>query len=219
MRAARAGKALAIIAVGGLPFLVHAGLLAGRGTLVATSLMALQFLVLGTIVALGVTSKYRWFAIAGAAAIAVAALGWGSAQIGVLAGAGLIHLIAHCTLLVAFASTLLPGREALLTAVSRKMSGTMTEERARYTRRATIAWCCYFAGQLLCSLLLLLFAPLVVWSFFINVLNFPLLVLMFIGELVVRRFALPHRPRYTLAEMMQMWPYIRARLSKQIGSD
>ncbi|HUH84342.1 MAG TPA: hypothetical protein VLX85_07010 [Stellaceae bacterium] len=219
MRVVRAGRTLGLVAAGGLPLLIHAGVMAGKGTPLATALSVMQVLVLGAVVALAVASRFRWIAIATAALLALVALWRDSAQLGVLAAAGMVHAIAHSALLVAFGTTLLPGREPLLTALSRHMSGHMTEDRARYTRGATLAWCGYFAVQLLASLLLLLFAPLVVWSFFINVLNYPLIVLMFAGELVYRRFALPHRPHYTLAEMMQMWPYIRARLSRQAGSD
>jgi uncharacterized membrane protein len=220
MRVPRAARTLGLVAIGGVPFLIHAGVMVGEGTPLATALSVVQVLVLGTIVAFAVASRFRWIAIAVAALLALVAIWRGSAQLGVLAAAGMVHAIAHAALLVGFGATLLPGREPLLTAVSRHMSrGQMTEDRARYTRGATLAWCCYFAAQLLASLVLLLFAPLVAWSFFINVLNYPLIALMFAGELVYRHFALPHRPHYTLAEMMQMWPYIRARLSRQAGSD
>jgi len=219
MSRARAGRTLALVVAGGLPLLIHAGVMMGEGTPLGAVLSVVQVLVLGAVVAFAVGSRFRWIAIAAAALLALVAIWHGSAQLGVLAAAGMVHAIAHSALLVAFGVTLLPGREPLLTAVSRHMSGHMTEDRARYTRGATLAWCCYFAAQLFASLLLLLFAPLVDWSFFINVLNYPLIVLMFAGELVYRRFALPQRPHYTLEEMMQMWPYIRARLSRQAGSD
>jgi uncharacterized membrane protein len=220
MRAGRTGRALGVAAAGALPLLIHAGTVAGEGTSLGTALGVLQFLGLAAIATFAVASRLRWIAVAAAVLLAAVA-GWrGSPQIGVLAAAGLVHAIAHAALLAVFALTLLPGREPLITAMSRHLSrGSITEERARYTRGVTLAWCVYFAAQLLASLLLLLFAPLVVWSAFINVLNFPLLALMFAGEMVVRRFALPHRPHYTLSEMMEMWPFIRARLSKQAVSD
>lgn len=220
MRAARAGRTLGLVAVGALPFLIHGAMVAGEGTALETALGALQFLVLAAIAAFVTASRLRWIAVAAFALLAAVAAWQRSPQLGVLAAAGLVHAIAHVALLGVFVTTLLPGREPLITALSRHMSrGRMTEDRARYTRRVTLAWCLYFVAQLLTSLLLLLFAPLLIWSFFVNVLNLPLIVLMFAGEMVVRRFALPHRPHYTLCEMMQMWPYIRARLSKQAGSD
>jgi uncharacterized membrane protein len=220
MRAARAGRALGLVAVGALPLLIHAGMVAGEGTALGTALGALQFLLLAAIAALAFASRLRWIAVAAFVLLAAVAAWRGSAQLGVLAAAGLVHAIAHVALLAVFGMTLRPGREPVITALARHMSrGHMTEDRARYTRRVTLAWCLYFVVQLLTSLLLLLLAPLVVWSFFVNVLNLPLIVLMFAGEMVVRRFALPHRPHYTLSEMMQMWPFIRARLSKQAGFD
>ncbi|HWE74745.1 MAG TPA: hypothetical protein VG328_16420, partial [Stellaceae bacterium] len=91
---------------------------------------------------------------------------------------GVPHALTYSSLLIGFGSTLLPGREALLTRVVVAVRGPMPPAMLRYTRRVTFAWCCFFAAQLIASLLLYLFAPLEVWSFFVNVLNLPVILLM-----------------------------------------
>jgi hypothetical protein len=46
--------------------------------------------------------------------------------------------------------------------------GGLPPEIAGYTWRVTQAWCGYFAGTVLASAALFLFAPLPVWSLFVN---------------------------------------------------
>ena len=57
---------------------------------------------------------------------------------------------------------------------------------AVYTRRVTQAWSLFFAGQLVTSAALLAFAPRPVWSLFVNVLDLPLVALMFVAEYACR---------------------------------
>jgi uncharacterized membrane protein len=78
------------------------------------------------------------------------------------------------------------GREPLITTVAWKVRGALTEEMVAYTRRVTWAWCFFFAGQLVVSLALFLFAPDTVWSLFINVLDLPLVATMFMLEYAYR---------------------------------
>ena len=65
----------------------------------------------------------------------------------------------------------------------------------RFTRNLTIAWCVFFAAQLIASALLFAFAALATWSLFVNLLNLPLLALMFAGQFVYRRVRHPDYPR------------------------
>ncbi|HWE71656.1 MAG TPA: hypothetical protein VG328_00740 [Stellaceae bacterium] len=101
---------------------------------------------------------------------------------------GVPHALTYLSLLIGFGCTLLPGREALLTRVVVAVRGPMPPAMLRHTRRVTFAWCCFFAAQLIASLLLYVFAPLEIWSFFVNVLNLPLIVLMFVLEGTYRYF-------------------------------
>ena len=67
-----------------------------------------------------------------------------------------------------------------------------------YTRRLTFAWCVFFAAQLAISALLFRFASPGSWSFFINLMNFPLLALMFAGEYLYRVARHPGFPRASI---------------------
>lgn len=123
---------------------------------------------------------------------------------GVIAASGVPYAVIYLGLLAGFGATLRPGRDALITALARRMYGAIPAEMVVYTRRVTWAWCGFFAAQLLTSLALFLFAPLAVWSFFVNVLNLPLIALMFVAEHLCRPFLLRDAPRHSLAEMFRM---------------
>jgi uncharacterized membrane protein len=124
-----------------------------------------------------------------------------------------VSAVAHWTiyvgLLLTFAVTLRPGREALLTFMARKLHGTISEEVRIYTRQATYAWCVFFAMQLTTSVALFLFAPLVVWSFFVNILDLPLVAAMFAGEYLFRIHWLKNPPRHSLSAILSMIADIR----------
>jgi uncharacterized membrane protein len=101
------------------------------------------------------------------------------------------HIAIYLLLLVFFARTLRPGCEPLVTRIARHEHGTLPADIERYTRHVTLAWCAFFAGMVLASVLLFAFAPLPVWSWFANVLNVPLLLLMFLVEYAVRLLRFP----------------------------
>jgi uncharacterized membrane protein len=214
MRAAalQAGKVLMLIALGALPILVHAGLIMGQSALTPV-LSALQLLGIGVFVLLLFAAGLRWLAVGAIAGLGAVALWARSAQLGAVAATGTVHAVVYTGLLVVFGSTLLPGREALVTMLARKMHATVPDDMAAYTRGVTWAWTLFFAGQLAGSLALLLFAPLADWSLFVNVLNFPLLVLMFAGESCYRTIGLANRPRYNFADMLAIWGHIKASFS------
>jgi uncharacterized membrane protein len=60
----------------------------------------------------------------------------------------------------------------------------------RYTRQVTAAWGCFFLANMAVTLLLYAFAPLNVWSLFVNFCALPLMGLMFAVEYAVRRHVL-----------------------------
>jgi uncharacterized membrane protein len=128
---------------------------------------------------------------------------------GLIAVPVMIHTVVYTTLLLAFGLSLRRGRVALVTALARKMHGTIPDDMARYTRGVTLAWCCFFAAQLGTSLALFLWAPIAVWSLFINVLNLPLFILMFTAEHAYRMVHLPNPPRYTAADVKRMMRHIK----------
>lgn len=113
------------------------------------------------------------------------------------------HLSANLFMLWVFGRTLRPGREALITRVARYVHGTLPDEVAAYTRRVTWAWSVFFAGMVIVSASLFVLAPLTVWSLFANVLNLPLLVIMFFGEYAWRALRHPHFARASFPAVVQ----------------
>ena len=91
-----------------------------------------------------------------------------------------------------FGRSLLPGRVALCTQLADKVHGPLSPREIWYTRRVTVAWAILFFVVTVISLLLFAFAPLPVWSVYINFCVMPSAVCMFLFEtLVVRRRVLP----------------------------
>ena len=114
-------------------------------------------------------------------------------------GLAVPHAAIYFFLLWWFGRTLANGSEPLITAVARRVHGSLTPEIEAYTRRVTLAWCAFFAVQIIVSVLLLAVAPLEIWSLFANVLNLPLVALMFCGEHLYRVMRYPDHPRVPLA--------------------
>jgi uncharacterized membrane protein len=91
-----------------------------------------------------------------------------------------------------FGRSLLPGRVALCSQLADKVHGPLSPREIWYTRRVTVAWAILFFVVTVISLLLFTFAPLRVWSAYINFCVMPLVIGMLLVEtLVVRRRVLP----------------------------
>lgn len=114
------------------------------------------------------------------------------------------HWSLYSSLLATFALTLRRGRTPLITTMASRLHGPLTEEMIRYTRQVTIAWSVFFMAQLVTSVSLFCFAPLTAWSFFVNVLDIPLVASMFAGEYAVRRCVLRNPPRHSLSMIVRM---------------
>lgn len=141
-------------------------------------------LVLIPVIAFGVwwvlASKHRASAaLLAGLAVAVMCMLWRAAPTSLY---GVAHVLGHLLLLWWFARTLKPGRKAVITEIAEAVHGTLPDYMLRYTRQVTWAWSLFFAGMALTSALLFALAPLPVWSFFANVLNWPLVVLMYFAE-------------------------------------
>lgn len=176
---------------------------------IATSFLAYQFLLHRVVTAGQVTPVEAVlvlspFAIAAGWAVKVE-MGWGvallivaSLLLAVFAAVsslgfdhsaltfGLPHMVGNLFMMWFFARTLRVGREPLITAIARKVHGSLKPEIERYTRTVTLAWSLFFAMQVVVSLTLYAFAPLEVWSTYINLLNVPMIILMFIVEYIYR---------------------------------
>lgn len=182
----RAARMLLLGAALASPLATHLAVTTGRGLLPAATLAVVQAGVgAAALPALLGKARSRWMPL-----LLLAALAWSAGRLlghGLLAAAGLSHLAAFGGLLALFAATLLPGRTPLVTRLAERLDPGFHPGMAGYTRAVTYAWCLFFAGQLLASLLLLLFAPAAAWSLFVNVLDVVFVALMFLGEYGVRR--------------------------------
>lgn len=87
---------------------------------------------------------------------------------------------------LAFARTLRAGQQPMVSRFAAIIHGSLSPALARYTRQVTWAWTLYFAVMTTLSLLLFWLAPVSVWSAFANLLNLPLLVVMFSAEYAAR---------------------------------
>ena len=126
-------------------------------------------------------------------------------RIGLLAVNGLMNATLNLFLLWLFGRTLLPGKEPLISQISRHINGQLMPDIVEYTRHVTIAWSIFFALQVIVSLLLYVFAPLAAWSFFINVLNLPLLIFMFVGEKAYRTLRFPNHPKTSILKAIEVY--------------
>jgi uncharacterized membrane protein len=195
---------LSIVVLAIVPFLVHHMISGAASPGLVVSLAATQ----ATAMILFCTRRLAtWVraAIVGAAlllaAAAMIAFGLPAASVGRVVTGG-CHAAAYLSLLIWFATSLRPKREPVVTALARRVRRTMPDKVVRYTRQVTIAWCVFFAAQLVVSLLLLLLAPENVWSAFVNVLNLPLVTTMVLAEFGCRLILFRHEPRTGLIETL-----------------
>ena len=88
-----------------------------------------------------------------------------------------------------FGSTLLPGREPLITRFSRlNLDGRIPAPLLLYTRRLTVVWAVLFTVLAVESAVLGAYAGLEMWSWFVNIIN-PLVALaLFVLEHVYRTY-------------------------------
>jgi uncharacterized membrane protein len=98
-------------------------------------------------------------------------------------------------LCIVFGRTLLAGQKPLCTRFAEVVHPPLTPRHEIYARQVTVAWTLFFAVMVLISTLLFFLAPLATWSVFANFITFPLVVLMFIAEYLVRRRVLPNLPK------------------------
>lgn len=184
--ASAAGRTLAVVACMACAAIAHFALSAGASGLVWAAVLAAPMLAWAGWAAAEARNRALWFSLT-LALIAIIYLLEQRDGPGFALAYGLPHGAAYALLLWYFGRTLRGGREPLVTRLARRIRGTLSPERERYTRRLTVAWCGFFGAQLACSAALLAFAPLETWSFFVNVLNVPLVAAMFAGDYVYRR--------------------------------
>jgi uncharacterized membrane protein len=115
------------------------------------------------------------------------------------------HVAVHVLLAFVFGLTLQAGREPLVTALARRVHGSMMPAMAAYSRKVTLAWTVYFVAMAVLSLALYALAPFDVWATFANLVTPPAIVLMFVGEYLLRYRLHPEFERATLAQAVRAY--------------
>jgi uncharacterized membrane protein len=121
----------------------------------------------------------------------------------------IVYLIQQCgfyaIMAISFGRSLLKGRVPLCTQLADKVHGPLSALELRYTRGVTIAWVIFFLLNMAVTCLLFAFAPLRIWSLFVNFFSLPLILLMFVGEYAVRRRVLSQIPRSGLIATLRVY--------------
>src|ERR1700722_15667630 len=156
--ASRLAGALGVLILLVAPLEDHAALVMNFGAAIAATLIAVQAALITWIGSSALAQRALRIG-AGATVFLLVLVLYRFADNGALVTIAVPHAMAYLTLLVVFAVSLRPGREAVATLLARKARGPLSDKPLRYTRRVTWAWCWFFVAQLTGSLLLLLFAP------------------------------------------------------------
>jgi uncharacterized membrane protein len=116
------------------------------------------------------------------------------------------HAGTNLMLAAVFGTTLAGGKKPLCTGLAEAVHGPLAVEVVRYTRQVTLAWTLFFLAISLISTLLFMFAPIEFWSIFANFLSFPLILLMFAAEYLVRLRVLPNLENHSIVDgMLAYW--------------
>ena len=183
-------------------YLVHSSLDSERGTPLHVALMWLPLVALACWAMMRSRHKLPWLVALCAAGALVYVLDQRE-PVGPAASAGISHAGAYLLLLWYFGATLVRGREPIITRFARRVHGTLSPSMEDLTRRLTVAWCAFFAAQIAVSALLYAFAPLSAWSLFVNLLNIPLLALMFAAQGIYRTLRCPDCPRASVLQAIE----------------
>ena len=219
MRRLRGGLGVAACCVLVLaPFLAHSAIATGRFASLAVAAAVVQAAGIATLAlrtAMG-PAKILGLIAAGLLLVRLAAqvLSSGPQTPALIATSGASHAILYGGLLILFATSLRRGGVDLVTGMAMRFDDARTPEKRRYTRRVTWAWCGFFAAQLAMSMVLLAAAPHWVWSLFVNVLDAPLVVVMFSAEYLVRRLRFRREPHVT---PLQIWRSYTGRANVRAG--
>ena len=120
------------------------------------------------------------------------------------------HVGIHLLLAFVFGSTLQHGREALITALARRVHAELTPAMVAYSRKVTVLWTLYFVAMALLSIALHASAPFEAWAVFANLVTPVAMLLVFVGEYVIRYRLHPEFERATLAQAVHAYSQRRA---------
>jgi uncharacterized membrane protein len=116
--------------------------------------------------------------------------------------AGTMFLLA-----ITFGSTLGRGdADALCSRVTRLMlTGPDDPIYMRYTWKVTLIWTSYFIASGVISVVLFFYGPIVVWSYFANLLTPVIVGLLFVIEYLVRVRVLPDRTHFSITQTIKAY--------------
>jgi uncharacterized membrane protein len=115
------------------------------------------------------------------------------------------HVSIHVVLALVFGLTLRPGRESLITALARRVHGSLTPDMAAYSRKVTLAWTGYFIAMAALSLVIFALAPFPAWAAFANLATPLAMLALFVGEHLLRYRLHPEFERATLAQAVRAY--------------
>ena len=199
-----AWKALIVVACVAYQYGVYVSVSNAQPGLLHTLLLWLPLAVLAVWILARTGNKPLWLAALLAGAMFIYLVEH-EERLGLAAISGISHAAVYLFLWWYFGRTLARGREPLISRFARSVHGALDPEMALYTRKMTIVWCVFFAAQLIASALLFAFASLGTWSLFINLLNLPLVALMFVGQFAYGMIRYPDYPRVSLWQAIQVF--------------
>jgi uncharacterized membrane protein len=184
--------------------MVHSVLLHAHGSGVRLAVAAVPLLLFAYWVGKWARHKRAWTGLLFALTVVIYFIER-QEGLGVAAANAITHAAINLLLACVFGRTLLGSEEPLVTRFARRVHGTLPVYMEAYTRRVTAAWCAFFVAQIVISGILLVSAPLQVWSFFVNVLSLPLVALFFIAEYLYRVTRYRDYPHSSIIESIQVF--------------
>lgn len=97
------------------------------------------------------------------------------------------HVGTNALLAWVFGHTLMAGSTPLVVSFARIVDPVLPAEIEAYARKVTLAWTLFFVATCVISAVLFTAAPLPVWSMFAVLLQWPTVVVFFVGEYLLRR--------------------------------
>lgn len=197
------GRLIVAIIFGAYPFVMHATYVWSMSSATGRLLLWAELIVLAAIFILKFR-RWRFVTIPAAILGAIILAVRGTASDAIIVASGVPFTIAYVGLIFLFGSSLLPGRTPVVSLLSERLGIVpLTPSILRYTRNVTILWSSFFAAQLTVCFVLYFTAPIAVWSFFVNVLNIPLNLAVFISEYSWRRLYYPTFRHRSFTDIVQ----------------
>lgn len=196
------GKLLIVLGVIGYQVLAHSAFKEHHNPIVHFLLLMLPLVFIGCWLMVSAKKKILWLSVLVLTGIFLYIIDQKD-NIGLAAVYGLPHAATYTGLLWFFGRTLKAGETPLITRLATKFHGTLPDDMKVYTRRITAIWCVFFAGQVIVSGLLYCFASIDHWSLFINILNLPLLIMMFVGDYLYRIYRFRDHPQASIFKAIQ----------------